>query len=82
MSFLFIFYIGNNKTPPITDEICWSLDFRYCEVQLYLVDMKSIISVRSGQNETKSVEQATETVEVAEVVGVVVVAETVTVVED
>ena len=35
--FLLIFYIGNNKNPSITDEICWSLDFRYCEVQLYTV---------------------------------------------
>ena len=33
---LLIFYIGNNKNPPITDEIYWSLDFRYCGVQLYM----------------------------------------------
>ena len=36
-SFLFIFYIGNKENPPITDEISWSLDFRYCEWQLYTV---------------------------------------------
>ena len=35
MSFFLISFIGNNKNPPITDEICWSLDFRYCGVQLY-----------------------------------------------
>ena len=28
--FLFNSYIGNNKNPPITDEICRSLDVRYC----------------------------------------------------
>ena len=31
-----MFYIGNNENPPITDEICWSLDFRYCGAQLYV----------------------------------------------
>ena len=35
--FLFIFDIGNNKNPPITDEVCWSLDFRFCGAQLYIV---------------------------------------------
>ena len=34
--FLFDSYIGNNKNPPKTDEICWSLDFWYCGAQLYL----------------------------------------------
>ena len=34
-SFLFISFIGNNENPPITDEIGWSLDIRYSEVQLY-----------------------------------------------
>ena len=29
--FFFTSYNGNNKNPPITDEICWSLDIRYCE---------------------------------------------------
>ena len=33
--FLLISYIGNNENPPITDEICWSLDIRYCGAQLY-----------------------------------------------
>ena len=35
-SFFFIFYIGNNENPPITEEICWSLDVRYCGASLYL----------------------------------------------
>ena len=34
-SFLLISYNGNNENPPITDEICWSLDVRYSEAQLY-----------------------------------------------
>ena len=34
--FLFIFYIRNNKNPPITDEVCWSLDIRYCGTELYV----------------------------------------------
>ena len=33
--FLSILHLGNNENPPITDEICWSLDFRYCGAQLY-----------------------------------------------
>ena len=37
MSFLFNSYIGNNENPPITDEICWSLDIRYCGAPLYAV---------------------------------------------
>ena len=36
-TFLLISYIGNNENPPITDEICWSLHVRYCEVPLYLL---------------------------------------------
>ena len=35
-SFLFIFYIGNNENPPITDEISWFLNIRYCGASLYL----------------------------------------------
>ena len=35
--FLFNFYIGNNENPPITDEICWSLDVRYCGASLYAI---------------------------------------------
>ena len=35
-SFLFNSYIGNNENPPITDEIWWSLDVRYCGAQLYM----------------------------------------------
>ena len=35
-SFLLTFYIGNNGNPPITDEISWSLDVRYCGAQLYV----------------------------------------------
>ena len=30
MSFLFTSYIGNNKNLLITDEMCWSLNIRYC----------------------------------------------------
>ena len=33
--FLFNSYIGNSENPPITDEIWWSLDVRYCGAQLY-----------------------------------------------
>ena len=29
--------IGNNNNSPITDEISWSIDIRYCGVQLYFV---------------------------------------------
>ena len=36
-SFLFIFYIGNNKNPPVTDKICWSLEIRYCGASLYIL---------------------------------------------
>ena len=36
MSFLLISYIGNNENPP-TDEICWSLDVRYCGASLYVI---------------------------------------------
>ena len=34
-SFLLIVYIGINENLPITDEICWPLDFWYCGMQLY-----------------------------------------------
>ena len=33
--FLLTFYIGNNEHPPIIEEICWSLDVRYCGASLY-----------------------------------------------
>ena len=36
-SFLFTSYISHNENPPITDEICWSLDIRYCGASLYLI---------------------------------------------
>ena len=36
-SFLLISYIGNNENLPITDEVCWSLDIRYCGASLYIV---------------------------------------------
>ena len=37
--FLLISYIGNNENPPITDEICWSIDVRYCGVPLYFLSL-------------------------------------------
>ena len=43
--FLFNFFIGNSENPPITDEIWWSLDVRYCGAQLY-TDFKKIVSLQ------------------------------------
>ena len=40
--FLLIFYIGNNENPLITEDICWSLDVRYCGAQLYTKVAQSI----------------------------------------
>ena len=37
MLFPFISYIGNNRNPLITDKTNYSLDTRYCGVQLYLM---------------------------------------------
>ena len=34
-SFLFIFYIGDNENPLITEEIYWSLEICYCGVSLW-----------------------------------------------
>ena len=41
-SILLIFFTGNNENPPTTDEICWSLDFRYCGAQLYLSCLRNV----------------------------------------
>ena len=49
MSFLLISYIGNNENPPITDEIGWSLDVRYCGASLYffhLSNMNDLFSIK------------------------------------
>ena len=46
---LYISYIDNNKNPPITDKVYWSLDIRYCGVQLYWTDWdKDICQMRRG----------------------------------
>ena len=45
--FLFYSYFGNNKNPPITDEICWSLDIQYCGASLYFkCPASSAVTVR------------------------------------
>ena len=34
--FSFISYIRSKRIPPITDEICWSLEIRWRGIQLYI----------------------------------------------
>ena len=46
-SFLLISYIGNNENPPITNEIGWSLDVRYCGVSLYNKQRYNIARIAS-----------------------------------
>ena len=62
----FISYIGNIKYPPITDRICWSLDSRYCGVQLCIwnsltwnvinvsLDTSSVISLLLAEYKMKT----------------------------
>ena len=45
--FFSIYHIGNNKNPPRTDEICWSLEIRYCGVSLYVYNKNKTL-----QNQT------------------------------
>ena len=48
-TFLFIYYIRDNENPPITDEICWSLDIRYCGASLYILFPEYISKTRIVQ---------------------------------